>query len=56
MLRFAIIFLVIALIAAVMGFGNIAGESAYIAKILVFVFLVMAVLSFVLGRGRTTAI
>jgi uncharacterized membrane protein YtjA (UPF0391 family) len=38
MLHYAIVFLVIALIAAVLGFGGIAGASAGIAKILFLVF------------------
>jgi uncharacterized membrane protein YtjA (UPF0391 family) len=39
-LRYAIIFLIVAVIAAVFGFGGIAGGAAWIAKILFFVFLV----------------
>lgn len=50
MLHYAVVFLVIALIAAVLGFGGIAGTAAGIAKILFFVFLIIAVLSFVFGR------
>jgi uncharacterized membrane protein YtjA (UPF0391 family) len=50
MLRWAIIFLVIALIAAAFGFGGIAGEAAGFAKILFFVFLVIAAVSLVFGR------
>jgi uncharacterized membrane protein YtjA (UPF0391 family) len=41
MLNYAITFLVIALIAAVLGFGVIAGTAAWIAKILFIVFLVL---------------
>jgi uncharacterized membrane protein YtjA (UPF0391 family) len=41
MLHYAIVFLVIALIAAVLGFGGIAGAAAGIAKILFVVSLVM---------------
>lgn len=41
MLRWALVFLVFALIAALLGFTNIAGQSMYIAKILFFVFLVI---------------
>ncbi len=51
MLTLAIVFLVVAVIAALFGFGNVAGTSIYAAKILFFVFIVLAVLSF-LGRGR----
>jgi uncharacterized membrane protein YtjA (UPF0391 family) len=50
MLRWAVIFLVVAIAAAVLGFGGIAGEAAWMAKILFFVFLVVALVSFVLGR------
>ncbi len=50
MLRWAVIFLVVALIAAVFGFGGIAGEDAGFAKILFFVFLVVAAVSMVFGR------
>jgi uncharacterized membrane protein YtjA (UPF0391 family) len=52
MLRFAIVFLVIALLAAVFGYGVIASEFMYGAKILFFVFLVLAVLSFLGGAFR----
>jgi uncharacterized membrane protein YtjA (UPF0391 family) len=53
MLGWAVTFLIIALIAAVLGFGGIAAASAGIAKILFFVFLVICVLFFVFGwRGR----
>ena len=45
----AIVFLVIALIAAVFGFGGIAASAVGIAKILFFVFLVMAVITFLMG-------
>jgi uncharacterized membrane protein YtjA (UPF0391 family) len=50
MLYYAVVFFVIALIAAVLGFGGIAGASAGIAKILFFVFLVLFVVSLLFGR------
>ncbi|MES2571094.1 MAG: DUF1328 domain-containing protein [Verrucomicrobiota bacterium] len=50
MLNWAITFLVIALIAALLGFGGIAGSAVGIAKILFFVFLVLFIVSFLLGR------
>jgi uncharacterized membrane protein YtjA (UPF0391 family) len=49
MLRLALVFLVIALVAGVMGFGGLAAFSWEGAKILFFVFLVLAILSFVFG-------
>jgi len=51
MLRYAVIFLIIALVAALFGFGVIASASAGIAKILFVVFLVLALLSFIFGRS-----
>jgi uncharacterized membrane protein YtjA (UPF0391 family) len=50
MLRWALIFFVVAIIAAFFGFGNIAGESAWIGKILLFVFLILAIVSLIAGR------
>jgi uncharacterized membrane protein YtjA (UPF0391 family) len=50
MLRWTIIFLVIAIIAAIFGFGGIAAGAASIAKILFFIFLVLFVLSLIAGR------
>lgn len=50
MLYWAAVFFVIAIIAAVFGFGNIAEGSADIGKILFFVFIVLAALSFIFGR------
>jgi uncharacterized membrane protein YtjA (UPF0391 family) len=53
MLSWAITFLIIAIIAAVLGFGGIAGTATGIAKILFVVFLVMFIASFFFGRrGR----
>lgn len=53
MLRFAIIFLIVALIAGVLGFTNVAGQSMYFAQVLFFIFLVLFVVSLVMGRrGR----
>jgi uncharacterized membrane protein YtjA (UPF0391 family) len=50
MLNWAVTFFVIAIIAAVLGFTSIAGSAIDIAKILFFVFLVLAVVSFIFGR------
>jgi uncharacterized membrane protein YtjA (UPF0391 family) len=52
MLHYAIVFFVIALIAAVFGFGGIAAGAAGIAKILFIVFLIGAVVSFLMSLGR----
>jgi uncharacterized membrane protein YtjA (UPF0391 family) len=50
MLRLAIVFLVIALIAAFFGYAGVAALSWDGAKVLFVVFLVLAVISFV-GHG-----
>lgn len=59
MLWWALVFLIIAVIAAVFGFGQIAAGAAFIAKILFFVFLILFILSLIMhgvrrgSRGRT---
>ena len=50
MLRLAILFLIIAFVAAIFGFGGIYAAATDIAKILFFVFIVLAILSFLGGR------
>lgn len=52
MLRVAIGFVVIALIAAVLGFTGIGAGVAGIAQVLFFIFIVLAIASFFFGRGR----
>lgn len=55
MLQYALVFFVIALIAAIFGFGGIAAGAVEIAKILFFIFLVVALVAAVMGlvrRGR----
>jgi len=54
MLRYAVIFAIIALVAGLFGFGIIESTAAGIAKILFFVFLVLFVISLITGR-RTPA-
>lgn len=46
MLHYAVVFLVVAIVAAVLGFGVIAGTAAWIAKVCFIVFLVMALIAF----------
>lgn len=53
MLNYAVTFFVIAIIAALLGFTGIAGSAIDIAKVLFFVFLILAVVSFLFGRKRT---
>ena len=54
MLQLAVALLLIALVAAVLGFGGIAGSFVGLAKIVFIVFLILAVLAFfgVGTRGR----
>jgi uncharacterized membrane protein YtjA (UPF0391 family) len=51
MLRWSLIFLVVALIAALFGFTGIAAGAASIAKILFFVFLVLFVVALIAGSS-----
>jgi uncharacterized membrane protein YtjA (UPF0391 family) len=48
MLRLALLFLVIALLAGLFGFPIVASESFFVAQIFFFVFIVLAVI-FLLG-------
>lgn len=52
MLYYAVVFLVIALIAALFGFGGIAASAVGIAKILFVIFIVLALASFIAGLMR----
>lgn len=52
MLRWAFLFLVLALISGFMGFGMVAGMAYDAARILFFVFLVLFVVSLIVGSPR----
>jgi len=49
MLRWAVVFLIIALIAALFGFTDIAAASAGIAKVLFAIFLILFLASVLFG-------
>jgi uncharacterized membrane protein YtjA (UPF0391 family) len=49
MLKWAFIFLLVAIVAAIFGFGGIAATAAGIAKILFFIFLIIFVICLVMG-------
>jgi uncharacterized membrane protein YtjA (UPF0391 family) len=51
MLYWALIFLLIAIVAGVLGFGRIAGAATDIARVLFFIFIVLLVLSLIAGRS-----
>jgi uncharacterized membrane protein YtjA (UPF0391 family) len=53
MISLAVTFLIIAIIAAVFGFSGIAGTATNIAWILFVVGLILALVTFVLGRRPT---
>ena len=52
MLYYALVFLLIAILAAVFGFGGVAIAFAGIAKILFFLFIVLFLVSLVMHVGR----
>jgi uncharacterized membrane protein YtjA (UPF0391 family) len=49
MLRYAAVFLVIAIIAAIVGFGGVAAGASELAKLLSHVFLLVTAVLFILG-------
>ena len=49
LLRWALAFLVIAIIAAIFGFGDVYAASAGIAKVLFFIFVVVFAVFLILG-------
>lgn len=52
MLYWALVFLVVALISAALGFGGIAGVSMEFAKILFYIFIILFIISLIFGyRG-----
>ena len=52
MLYWALAFFIVAVIAAVLGFGTLAAGAATIAKVLFFVFLVVFLVSLIAGLAR----
>jgi uncharacterized membrane protein YtjA (UPF0391 family) len=50
MFSWAIAFFVVALLAAIFGFGGLAASAAGIAKIIFLVALILAIVSFFAGR------
>lgn len=50
MLHYTVVFFVIAIIAAVFGFGGIAAGATEIAKVLFFVFLAITIVSYLMDR------
>ena len=52
MLQWSLVFLVVAILSAALGFGGIAGAATGIAKILFFVFLALLVISMLMQALR----
>ena len=50
MLYWAVVFLVVAIIAGMLGFTGIAGTSIWVAKVLFFVFIILFIISLLFGR------
>ena len=52
MLYYAVVFCIVALTAALFGFGGIAAGTVGIAKILFIVFLVVSIVTFLMSLAR----
>jgi uncharacterized membrane protein YtjA (UPF0391 family) len=54
MLYYSLVFFVLSIVAAVLGFGGIAGAMVDVAILLFYLFLVVFLVTFVMGvlRGR----
>lgn len=52
MLHYAVVFFIIALIAALFGFGGIAAGATGIAQVLFFAFLIIAIVTFLMSLAR----
>jgi uncharacterized membrane protein YtjA (UPF0391 family) len=53
MLSWAVTFFIIALVAALLGFGGLAGAAAGIAKFIFVAAVVLLIVAMVTGRSRT---
>jgi uncharacterized membrane protein YtjA (UPF0391 family) len=52
MLYWAVVFLIIALVAGLLGFGGVASTAAGIAQVLFFVFLIVFAVTLIMGLAR----
>jgi uncharacterized membrane protein YtjA (UPF0391 family) len=55
MLRWALLFLVVGLIAGIFGFWNLEGTAMWVARVLCFLFLIMFVVSLLVGTRAPEA-
>jgi uncharacterized membrane protein YtjA (UPF0391 family) len=56
LLRWALLFLVVAVIAAVFGFGNVAEGATDIAKVLFYIFLAICAILLIAGAMTYRAV
>lgn len=54
LLHWAVIFLVVALVAALLGFGGLAGTAVGAAQLLFWVAIILAIVAFVANMARRT--
>lgn len=54
LLHWAIVFLIVAIVAALLGFGGVAGTAMEGAKIVFWIAIVIAVVSFLFSLARRT--
>lgn len=52
LLHWAIVFLIVAIVAALLGFGGVAGTAMAGARIVFWVAIVIAILSFIVSLAR----
>lgn len=52
MFRLSIVFLIVAIVAAIFGFGGIAAGAATFAKVVFFIAVILLILNLILGRTR----
>jgi len=52
MLYWALVFFIVAIVAALFGFGGIAAGAVNIAQILFFIFIVLFLISLLMGLAR----
>ncbi|HUI43103.1 MAG TPA: DUF1328 family protein [Terriglobia bacterium] len=56
MLYYALVFLIVAIIAGLLGFGAIAFAAAGIAKLLFYLFLILFLVSLIVHAGRRSSL
>ena len=56
MLRWAVIFLAIAIVAGILGFTGIAGTATTFAEVLFWIFIVLFVLTFIINLAAASTI